>query len=357
MCVKMKENYIIETFDPLKATDQELFEVFNLLDILFREKEKDDPLPTKEFRLKNFRHKNPEIDSYWWLLKYDERVIGFSILNVRNKDSPSYEKNKHIAYFQMRIQKEYRRNGLGLELLKKIMTKAKEFEAITTLQNNTSYESGFAFCTKLNGILCLESSENRCYIKDVDWALMLEWKEQGQIRAKQDGRSLLWFEKCPEDIIEEFCKVYTETMNEQPFGELESRPLITPETLRKSEEDFEKLNSTWHAVISREKNGAISGVTDIIFAANRAHRIEQELTGVKKEYRGKGLGKWLKAEMLFFIRKKYPNVKFISTGNADANAAMLSINTRMGFKLHQQIRSYKFRLTDLEKRITEIKNH
>ena len=51
----MKENYIIETFDPLKATDQELFEVFNLLDILFREKEKDDPLPTKEFRLKNFK--------------------------------------------------------------------------------------------------------------------------------------------------------------------------------------------------------------------------------------------------------------------------------------------------------------
>ena len=350
----MFPNYRIERFDPLKASDEERFKVFDLLDIMFREKEKDEPLPTKVFRLKNFRHRNPQMDSHWWLVFIKEEVIGFSILNLRTKESPSYEENKHVGYFQMRIGADYRRKGIGSELLKKMITKAKESEVITTLQNNTSYESGFAFCEKLNGVLGLESAENRCYLQKVDWEVMEEWSKKGQTLGEQEGRYLQWFDKCPEDIIEQFCEVYTETMNQQPLGELETRAKITPETRRKTEQDFNKLNYNWHTVITREKNGAISGVTDIVYAADRPHRIEQELTGVKMEYRGKGLGKWLKSEMILFIKKNYPKVEFISTGNADSNAAMLSINTRMGFKLHQQVKSYKFDLNKLEERINEI---
>ena len=58
--------------------------------------------------------------------------------------------------------------------------------------------------------------------------------------------------------------------------------------------------------------------------------------------------------MLYFVHKKYPEAKYISTGNADANAPMLSINRRMGFKLHLQKKVYKFKIDELEKRIAEI---
>ncbi|NHJ26401.1 MAG: N-acetyltransferase, partial [Candidatus Lokiarchaeota archaeon] len=49
-----------------------------------------------------------------------------------------------------------------------------------------------------------------------------------------------------------------------------------------------------------------------------------------------GIGKWLKASMLLKIREEYPQVKIVTTGNANSNAPMLSINNRLGFKVHKE---------------------
>ncbi|MHA1435819.1 MAG: GNAT family N-acetyltransferase, partial [Candidatus Heimdallarchaeota archaeon] len=65
-------------------------------------------------------------------------------------------------------------------------------------------------------------------------------------------------------------------------------------------------------------------------------------------YRGRGLGKWLKAEMALFIKNQYPEIKFIQTSNADMNDPMLSINDRMNFKLQHTLLTYHFNLETLK---------
>ncbi|NHJ84571.1 MAG: GNAT family N-acetyltransferase [Asgard group archaeon] len=350
----MVNKYVIKEFDPLTEKEDNLYKLFDCLDVLFLERNKDDPKPHNEYRLKNFRSESPYLKEICWMVWLNDKVVGYAGITVKTKASPSYEDDKHIAFVNITLQKDHRRMGIGLELMKYIIAKAKEFGVITTFQVGASDESGFAFCEKLQGILAMESAENRLKFNEVNWDLMKEWRTRGQEKAKNDGRRLQWFDNCPEDIIDEYCKVYTETMNQQPFGELENKPIITPETRREQEKEFEKIGYTWQAVITREQDGIISGLTDTIFISGMPYRIFQELTGVLQQYRGNGLGKWLKAEMLFFLHEKYPEVKYISTGNADANAAMLSINHRMGFKLHERRKTYKFKIADLEKRITEI---
>ncbi|MCK5047090.1 MAG: hypothetical protein KAS22_10960, partial [Candidatus Heimdallarchaeota archaeon] len=110
-----------------------------------------------------------------------------------------------------------------------------------------------------------------------------------------------------------------------------------------------------YTIISREYNGFISGITEIRYSrTDRPERIEQGLTGVLEEYRGRGLGKWLKAEMLMYIENHIPDARFLVTGNADHNAPMNSINERLGFKPYKNETSYKFRLTTAIKRMNKM---
>jgi hypothetical protein len=40
--------------------------------------------------------------------------------------------------------------------------------------------------------------------------------------------------------------------------------------------------------------------------------------------------------MLLRVREEFPQVKCVVTGNASSNAAMLSINERLGFRTHRE---------------------
>ena len=161
---------------------------------------------------------------------------------------------------------------------------------------------------------------------------------------------------CPEEIIEEISKV--ETILEDEIPSLDDsgekwKEVYTPEKLREYEERMKKSGTIRYVLYTQEKDRTISGMTEIRYNPNdRPERVGQGLTGVLKEYRGKGLGKWLKAQMLVYIKDNYPEVKFIATGNAEHNAPMMSINNRMGFKAFVEEKSYKF---DIKDTLTRLK--
>jgi len=70
----------------------------------------------------------------------------------------------------------------------------------------------------------------------------------------------------------------------------------------------------------------------VVWNPNRPDVIGQGITGVFPQYRNKGLGRWLKAEMLDKILKERSQAKFVRTGNADMNVPMMKINTELGFR-------------------------
>ncbi|NPD87416.1 MAG: GNAT family N-acetyltransferase [Asgard group archaeon] len=354
------ENYSIEVFNPLEASDEVIKHFFDIIEEWNIEEDPDEPLIPRESYKKFLLDPHPHSQNYRWLVYPKEetnKIVGYGNLIVNLEGHPNYEENKHIGFFSIYVTRNLRRKGLGSKILRVIISKAKELNRLSTFHCGTSIESGYEFLSYYKGTISIESAENRLYISEVKWELMKTWKKAGLEKAKEKGITMEDFFECPEEIIGEYMHIYTETMKQQPLGELEWKPKHTPESRRLDEKRLADKGLEWYTMITKENDKAISGLTEYFYYEDTPHRIEQGLTGVKEEYRGRGLGKWLKAEMLFRIKERFPDVKFISTGNSTENAPMLSINERMGFKEFRPSKLYKLKLEELDKLVLSKKKN
>lgn len=342
-----KTKWKINTFNPQTASNDLWEKFFDTFKKFHEEMYPGDPLPSKEITKKEMKNPDPDFKNFRWLVlseEHDMNVIGYGRATIYNESSPAYQPNKHIAFAFLFVDSEYRRLGIGTDLLKILVAKVKE-EKKAVFQGGSQHESGKNFCQKHGGKIALTEEESRLKLEEVDWKLINEWIDEGSQRAV--GITIERFETVAEKDMEEYCQIYTETLNQVPKGELEWEALETPETRRIREERQKLLETTWTTIIAREKDGTISGLTETVYYPDRATLLFQGLTSVKEEYRGRGIGKWLKATMITYAKKTFPEVKFLVTDFAVSNAPMITINKRLGFKKHKMWIEYKFNVEEL----------
>jgi ribosomal protein S18 acetylase RimI-like enzyme len=107
-------------------------------------------------------------------------------------------------------------------------------------------------------------------------------------------------------------------------------------------------------MISREHDGQISAVTDIMYNPQEPHRIHQYFTGVLGRYRRRGLAKRLKAEMLIYIKEKFPDAVYVTTTTAKENQPMRAINKQLGFVAKKTYQMFRWALQDLVRRVNKV---
>ncbi|MFW9833259.1 MAG: GNAT family N-acetyltransferase [Candidatus Thorarchaeota archaeon] len=275
----------------------------------------------------------------YYVTKRDNPNEMIALLRTRfvSEGTPSYPGNEHILRTLLYVLKDYRKQGIARELMKLVVKHAQE-NGKSLIMTGTSQDDGRKALKKLGAQEALTQRDNRTNLEDIDWKMVEQWVKEGPERSPES--KLEFYTEIPDEILEDYCKVYTEVFNQAPLDELKRGDIVfTPELWKKEEQRVKDTGIAWITAMLREKNGDIAGLTDIYYESKHAPLLYQALTGVLEKYRGSGKGKWLKAAMLLKIRDEFPDIKTITTQNATSNKPMLAINERLGFKVHKELYS------------------
>lgn len=327
-------------FIPKEASREEwgLFHEYRKIRAL--ETRPDDPILPDEVVEKNMKRDDPFGISRSFGVVAEGKLISSTGAYVLKPEAPGYENNKHLLFAGGSVLKEYRRKGLGRMWLRKVAELMDEYDR-SVLTTNTEEEEGHAFLRWLGAEEKFVGAENRLDFRAVDWDMVAEWVKEGPERSP-DTKLEFFENRLPDDLLEDYCPVYTEIMNMAPRENLDMGDWIyTPEVVREQYKRLDDMRGSHHTYISREPDGAISGMTEIVYLPDRENYVYQNLTGVLPPYRGRGLGKWVKAAMLEYVRERYPGTNRVVTGNAESNAPMLSINKRLGFRQYKPGSAYQ----------------
>ena len=337
-------------FDPSTSSPADWARFHRYRRLRHAESRPEDPAlddPTAEQAVRN-EAANPEFDAFRFAIVDADRPdyqIGNFVYGFLRPDSPSYAENRHVAQVQIAVIEPWRRQGIARQALARVR-ELMDVHGHDVILGSTSEADGKAFLRALGAQEALASRESRLDLTALDWTMVDAWLTDGP--ARSPGARLQVFDRVPDDIVEPFCALYTDTFNQQPLGEMAiGRIVYTPALIRQSEADMSKMGGRRITAVLEEPDGALSGLTELFHIASRPSLAQQGLTGVRDAYRGAGKGKWVKAAMLRHARETLPRVRFITTDNATTNAPMRAINAQLGFRLHRETINAQMTADDL----------
>jgi GNAT superfamily N-acetyltransferase len=251
-------------------------------------------------------------------------VVALARLHLSDRDGP------HSGLLFVDVHPAYRRRGIGTQLLgEAVRTLLAEGRRSLRVQVPEGTDAvRFAHAHGLR--TALREARSLLDVVSVDGRVLDRIAEE----EHPSYRLGAWVGHAPDDLLPSYA-VAKRAMRDLPLGTLDAGMPEWDFTLLREAEDAARRRGQEHRVVValHEPTGDVVGVTELSISNFTPRRAFQRDTAVLPAHRGNGLGLWMKAEMLRWLRAERQEVVEIVTRNAEDNVHMRQINERLGYKL------------------------
>lgn len=249
-----------------------------------------------------------------------------------------------IGVVECIVHPEMRRAGVGRTLMQAVVSRAHSegFQAIGVEVPGST--SAVDFVVSLGFTKAFTEVRSVLDLEDVDWYRV------GQLADGVASGYTLRFcpDSPPEELIEAYAAAKAQVQDED-LGDLDLRPSsFEPDRLRASLATLHARGLRPYIVVAvHDATGVVAALTEVVVPQQRPTRADQYDTIVVPSHRGYGVGRAIKARMLFELRSAVPTLTQVQTWNAAVNEPMIKVNADLGFEPDREWLEFEADVPDL----------
>ncbi|KRF35246.1 GNAT family N-acetyltransferase [Nocardioides sp. Soil805] len=247
--------------------------------------------------------------------------------------------NPELAEMTVHVLPAHRRRGHGSTVLAHLESVARE-RGRRVLNGLASWPydagsdgagaSGPGFAAARGWMLALSEVQRELHLPVP--AGLLDRLARDAARAHSSYTLRSWAGPVPDDLLAGWAEVTSSLATEAPTGDLDLEPeVVSPDVVRERETTIAKQGRTKYNTVALDADGVVVAYTDLATTVHEPGRAYQWGTLVRGEHRGHRLGVAVKVANLRLLQDERPDVRRLTTYNAEVNAHMIGVNEALGF--------------------------